>query len=138
MTPDQIRLVQTSFDRLAADPDGAATLFYDRLFTLRPDLRVLFKGEMTSQRARLMAMLAAAVRGLARVDSLLPLLHGLGARHRAYGVQDRDYDSVGQALLDTLQAGLGENEFTPPLRAAWAAAYTTLAGAMQSRALAAA
>jgi nitric oxide dioxygenase len=137
MTPDQIRLVQTSFASLADDPDDVASAFYDRLFTLDPKLRVLFKGEMTAQRNRLMAMLAAGVRGLDRIDALLPTLHALGERHVRYRVRDGDYDTVGRALIDTLRAGLGP-AFTPDLRTAWLAAYTTLSGAMKAGAAAAA
>lgn len=135
MTPDQIRLVQTSFAQLADDPDSVASAFYDRLFLLDPQLRVLFKGEMTAQRTKLMAMLAAGVRGLDRIDELLPTLHALGERHVGYRVRDSDYDSVGRALIDSLRSGLAD-AFTPELRTAWLAAYSALSGAMKAGAAA--
>jgi len=58
-------------------------------------------------------------------------LRSLGTRHVSYGVRDKDYDTVGQALLWTLRKGLGE-AFTPDVKTAWSEVYATLASAMQS------
>jgi nitric oxide dioxygenase len=65
------------------------------------------------------------------MDQLLPVVRSLGTRHVSYGVRDKDYDTVGQALLWTLRKGLGE-AFTPDVEAAWSDVYATLASAMQS------
>jgi hemoglobin-like flavoprotein len=46
-------------------------------------------------------------------------------------VQPGHYATVGQALLDTLQSGLGA-DFTPALRQAWSAVYGALSDAMQA------
>ena len=61
----------------------------------------------------------------------MPTLHGLGRRHRGYGVEDRHYATVGEALIWTLGQGLGP-AFTDEARDAWLAAYTLLAGVMQA------
>ena len=76
-------------------------------------------------------MLGLAVNSLDRMDQLLPVVRSLGTRHVSYGVRDKDYDTVGQALLWTLQKGLGE-AFTPEVKTAWSNVYATLASAMQS------
>jgi len=128
------QLVQESFStQVEPIADAAASLFYARLFELNPDLRALFKSDPAAQRRVLMTMLGAAIRGLDQLDTLVPVVENLGRRHVGYGVQDRDYDTVGQALLDALQQGLGEG-FTPELRDAWAEAYTLLAGVMRNAA----
>jgi len=36
MTPEQIKLVQQSFSKLAPTSDQAAVMFYDRLFEVAP------------------------------------------------------------------------------------------------------
>lgn len=131
MTPQQIHAVQASFARIEPQADNVARLFYERLFEIDPALRRLFKPDMAEQRDKLMAVLAVAVNGLARIEALLPALESLGARHAAYGVQDRHYESVATALLDTLATGLGE-AFTAPVREAWTQAYALLSSAMQS------
>ncbi len=129
MDSTQIRLVQESFAKVAPIADTAASMFYQRLFELDPSLAKLFRGDMTEQGRKLMTMIAAAVRGLADVNTLVPALQSLGARHGAYGVKYGDYDTVGAALLWTLERGLGP-EFTPEVKCAWAAVYAVLAKTM--------
>jgi hemoglobin-like flavoprotein len=131
MTNEQIKLVQDSFRQVAPIAETAAQLFYARLFELDPDLELLFKGNLSEQGRKLMQMLGVAVNSLDRMDQLLPVVRSLGARHVSYGVRDKDYDTVGQALLWTLRKGLGE-AFTPDVEAAWSNVYTALASAMQS------
>jgi len=131
MTNEQIKLVQDSFNQVAPIAETAAQLFYARLFTLDPDLELLFKGNLTEQGRKLMQMIGLAVNSLDRMEQLLPVVRSLGTRHVGYGVRDKDYDTVGQALLWTLQKGLGE-AFTPDVEAAWRNVYATLASAMQN------
>jgi len=131
MTNEQIKLVQDSFRQVAPIAETAAQLFYARLFELDPDLEALFKGNLSEQGRKLMQMLALAVSSLDRMEQLLPLVRSLGTRHVNYGVRDKDYDTVGQALLWTLGKGLGD-AFTPDVEAAWSNVYGTLASAMQS------
>ena len=131
MTNEQIKLVQGTFRQVAPIAETAAQLFYARLFELDPDLELLFKGNLTEQGRKLMQMLGVAVNSLDRMDQLLPALQSLGARHVIYGVRDKDYGTVGRALLWTLRKGLGE-AFTPDVEAAWSNVYATLASAMQS------
>ena len=131
MTNEQIKLVQDSFKQVAPIAETAAQLFYARLFELDPDLELLFKGDLSEQGRKLMQMLGLAVNSLDRLEQFLPVVRSLGARHVSYGVRDKDYDTVGQALLWTLRKGLGE-AFTPDVETAWSNVYATLASAMQS------
>lgn len=136
MTPDQVTYVQTTFAKVAPIADTAATLFYDDLFARDPKLRALFKGDMNEQKKKLMTMLGTAVAGLRNWDRVSPAVQDLGRRHAAYGVTDADYDTVGAALIATLEKGLGP-DFTPEVRDAWIAVYTALAGEMKAAASAA-
>src|SRR3954452_24569678 len=131
MTPEQKLLVQTSFAQVVPIAGTAATLFYDRLFELDPSLRAMFKGDMEEQKRKLMTMLQVAVANLNRLDTLVPAVQNLGARHVGYGVQPHHYATVGAALLWTLEQGLGP-AFTPDVRDAWVAVYTLLADVMQT------
>jgi hemoglobin-like flavoprotein len=133
MTPRENHLVQKSFTTVAPIAEIAAALFYERLFTLDPSLRRLFRDDMKTQGRHLMATLTVAVRGLDDVETLLPVVQALGRRHLTYGVTDEHYATVGQALLWTLEQGLG-GAFTPDVRAAWTAVYELLAGAMRETA----
>jgi methyl-accepting chemotaxis protein len=131
----QIELVQSSFGKVEPIAEKAAELFYGRLFETDPRLRGLFRGDMQEQGRKLMAMIGTAVRGLRDVDRLLPTLRRLGERHLDYGVTGRDYDTVGAALLWTLEQGLGA-DFDAQTREAWTAVYEVLAQTMQEGAAA--
>ncbi len=137
MNREQIRLVQESFEKVLPIADAAATLFYGRLLDLNPALESLFRGDMAEQGRKLMQMLGVAVKSLDRLEQVLPAVRLLGARHAAYGVRERDYDTVRRALIWALRKGLGD-DFTPEAEAAWVEVYSTLAGAMKSAQAAAA
>jgi nitric oxide dioxygenase len=129
MTPDQIKLVQDSFAKVAPISEAAAVLFYDRLFEIAPQVKAMFPADMTEQRKKLMATLAVVVSGLSDLPSVLPAASALAKRHVDYGAKPEHYPVVGSALLWTLEKGLGD-AWTPELAAAWTAAYATLSGYM--------
>ncbi len=133
LTQAQVTLVQETVAVIAPIADDAAALFYRRLFELDPSLQAMFKGDMSDQRRKLMQMLTAAVKGLNHLDRLVPVVEDLGRRHAKYGVADAHYDTVGAALLWTLEKGLG-SAFTPDAREAWATVYGLLATTMKNAA----
>jgi len=129
MTPQQVELVQTSFKKVVPIAATAADLFYNRLFEIAPDTRALFPKDLTEQKGKLMSMLGTAVTNLHKLETILPAVKDLGARHKGYGVTAAHYAPVGAALLWTLEKGLGA-DFTPEVKAAWTETYTALAGVM--------
>lgn len=129
MTPDQIADVQSSFAKVVPIKDAAAEMFYDRLFEIAPQVRPMFKGDMSEQGAKLMATLGIVVNGLKNLDAMVPVAQKLAVGHVAYGVKAEHYPFVGAALIDTLEKGLGE-AFTPEVKTAWESAYATLSGVM--------
>jgi hemoglobin-like flavoprotein len=133
MTPDQVKLVQQSFAKVAPISETAAMLFYDRLFEVAPKVKAMFPADMTEQRRKLMATLAVVVNGLGNLESVLPAASALAKRHVSYGARAEHYPVVGAALLWTLEKGLGDG-WTPEVAEAWTAAYGTLSGFMISEA----
>ena len=133
MTPEQMQIVQKSWAMVMPIAPQAAELFYERLFELDPSLRALFKSDMTAQGEKLTRAITSIVCNLDKLDSLLPGLRALGKRHIGYGAEPAHYDTVGAALLWTLEQGLGA-DFTPAVRAAWAEAYNILATVMKDAA----
>jgi hemoglobin-like flavoprotein len=124
MTPRQVDQVQASFAKVAPIADRAAALFYDRLFETAPEVKALFSGNMHIQGRQLMAALRMVVNSLGQIEEIAPMVCNLAKRHLAYGVRQDHYAVVGVARLWTLEQGLGD-EFTPAIRTAWAAAYST-------------
>jgi len=133
MTPSQIELVQDSFAKVAPISDQAASLFYDRLFEVAPQVRAMFPDDLTEQRKKLMATLAVVVNGLTNLPAILPAASALAKRHVGYGAKPEHYPVVGSALLWTLEKGLGD-AWTDDVAQAWTAAYGTLSGYMISEA----
>lgn len=131
MSPENKALIKTSWKSVEAIADEAAAIFYQRLFELDPELQALFKNsDMATQRAKLVAALSSVVASVDQLERVIPVLQSLGRRHAGYGVQLHHYDTVGAALLWTLERGLGES-WTADLAAAWTHAYAVVAGVMR-------
>ncbi len=132
MTPEQMELVHSSFavfypsayDRFAED-------FYRRLFALDPAIAALFPPELKAQRLKLMTTFNLAVNGLRHPATLAPMLGKLGQLHEQAGVEQAHYETLGFALLETIEQYLGP-QFTPEVSAAWSAAYGVIAMLMQA------
>lgn len=130
MTEKQKILVQKSFEKVLPIAETAAELFYGRLFEIDPSLRHMFKGDMKEQGKKLMMTLNIAVKGLGRLDELVPQIEKLGRNHAGYGVKDEHYETVAAALLWTLEKGLGA-DFTDDVKDAWVRVYTIIAETMK-------
>ena len=130
LQPETIAQVQTTWKAVEPIAPVAAQLFYDNLFTADPSLRSMFRGDMEEQGRKLMDMIGVAIRKLDNPRALTHVLEALGKRHHGYGVRDEHYAIVGEALLATLAAGLGDL-FTPPVEQAWATVYGVIADVMQ-------
>jgi hemoglobin-like flavoprotein len=76
-----------------------------------------------------MTTLGAVVSGLRNLDAILPIAKALALKHVTYGVRPEHHKPVGEALIWTLERGLGD-DFTPAARTAWTVAYETLSSAM--------
>ena len=131
LTPEQERLVRSTWETVAKIRDDAARLFYGRLFEIDPSTRSLFaSADMAEQGEKFMRTITTTVAKLEYPDILVPGLEALGRRHVGYGTKEEHYESVGAALLWTLGEVLGE-EFTPEAREAWAQTYGMLASIMK-------
>jgi nitric oxide dioxygenase len=130
MIPDARRLLLETWPATDAEEDALATRFYARLFELDPGTSALFAStDMVAQRRKLMDMLRWMLQALDTPEHLVPGTAHLARRHVQYGVVERHYDLVGEALRDALADTLGAR-CTPAVRDAWIEAYALLAGVM--------
>jgi hemoglobin-like flavoprotein len=126
MRSETERVVRESWKQFEPVAEQSAGFFYEKLFELDPEARRLFaRTDMEAQGRKVMQMFAEIVRTLDRPEELITEVADLGRRHVHYGVRDSQYDSVGIALLWTLERGLGP-AFTPEVRNAWTEAYLLL------------
>ena len=125
ITDRQKAAIRISFITVAEKPMVVAATFYARLFELDPSLRSLFKSDMVEQGQKFMQILSVIVRSLDNIESLTPAIEALGRRHVKYGVEIEHYETVGSALIWTLEKMLGA-QFTLEVRDAWEGIYAHL------------
>jgi class 3 adenylate cyclase/hemoglobin-like flavoprotein len=128
--PDTHFLVQSSWELISAHREEAAQMFYEKLFEIAPAVRPMFDGvDIRVQGAMLMNMLAAAVKGLDRLDELKPELEELGRRHAGYGVRVDHFAAVEACLLYTIEQTMGK-DFNVDVKLAWTQIYNFIAQTM--------
>jgi nitric oxide dioxygenase len=129
MTPEQLELVQRSFDLALHQADALAVAFYDHLWTIAPETRAMFPQEMAAQRQKLLDELTAIVAAVGHLDQLVARTGVLGARHVEYGVEPYHYELVGDALVAALADVLGA-DWDTATEDAWRYAYDLVAETM--------
>ena len=130
MTQKQVELVKATWTLVATmDPVVVGGLFYNRLFEIAPQVKHMFRGEMPEQSKKLMAMIGFVINKLDKLDDIIAEVAKLGQRHGGYGVKPEHYAIVGNALIWTLEKGLGDI-WDAQVKAAWVECYTILSEAM--------
>lgn len=142
LTDKEKGLVVDSFRLVVPIAETAADLFYKRLFEIAPQYRPLFSDDMASQKRKLVVMLSFIVKSMdwlqedwaEEIDpeqDLALVVLAMGRRHTSlYKIPDESYGHVGEALLWTLDQGLGQ-AFTDEVREAWTRLYGVLATTMK-------
>ena len=129
VTDRQRSLIEASFKQVEPIADQAAALFYMRLFELDPALKALFPNDLTDQGRKLMRAIGMLIRSLDDLPKVTAVLTHLGEKHVGYGAEPHHYGLVGEALLWTLDQGLGDS-FDDETEEAWATLYGVVSGVM--------
>ena len=130
ITIEQINLVKETWGKVVPIADTAASLFYAHLFETSPHLAPMFDGvNLPEQRKKLIKAINLVVVSLEHIETLVPMIREMGARHVGYGVEDAHYGEVGAALLWTLKTGLGD-AWSDEAAEAWTRAYQLLSATM--------
>src|SRR5258708_37727163 len=103
MTPRQKQLVKETWQSLQENIGPAAGgLFAEKIYELDPDLKKFFDGE---QSTRLLAIVNNMIVNIDTFETISEDIRALGKKHVRYNVQRHQYDTVGKALLWTLETG---------------------------------
>jgi hemoglobin-like flavoprotein len=130
MTEVQIILVKKTWKAFRGiSPTTVGDLFYSKLFSDNPPLRKMFPSNMEQQYQKLIDMLNAVVIRLDKLGELTEEIAAMAQRHVGYGVRPAHYKLVGNALLWTLQKGLG-TDWNEEVKNAWVTCYKILADTM--------
>ncbi len=134
MTDRQIQLVKQTWRLLReVDPHLLGDVFYRRLFMEFPGVRLLFRGPMDAQYEKFVAMLSFIVARIDRPDALRDEVVEMAKRHEGYGVKPFHYPLVAEALLWTLEKGLGK-AWNEDVQQAWTVCYDALSQIMLAKA----
>ena len=100
--PDQATIEQVRLSCVDI-PEGSTRLakcFYDHLFAMVPEVRVMFSHDLKPQQQRMADALLSVIRYLDEPEEIADYLRNLGARHhRELGVLPEHYPHVGRALV---------------------------------------
>ncbi len=129
LTSRHIELVESSWDYILLNSHETGSIFYQKLFSLDPSLRQMFKSDMITQSQKLVSMITFAVHKLYHLDEIIADVKALGVQHRQNQVEIRHYDTVATALLWTLEHALG-NEWNDDIKDAWVSVYKALSKTM--------
>lgn len=119
-------LLRSSLESILAIQDAFPARFYAILFERHPELRSMFHRSSPGAQQKMFVQKLCAI--VDHVDDPLWLereLAHLVDTHRAYGVRDEMYPWVGDALIQALREGLGD-ELTPEVEQSWRSAYATI------------
>lgn len=130
MNERQIELVQRTFTRFASCSVNCSTSFFFHVFTLHPELRSLFTGDIERQGIMFMKVVSMAVNSLYDMDAMLPALRELGRRHMEYGVKPHHYEAIRDSFIWILKQELA-GEFTEEVEDAWGSVFDLIAANMK-------
>jgi nitric oxide dioxygenase len=129
MTDWKILAIKNSWSYLLLDSEEAGALFYEKLFELDPSLRPLFKHSLADQSKKLVDMLTLMIANLQCMDEMKEEINALAKRHEQYGTRPEHYQTVGLALIQTLEIQLAD-QWSPELAEAWQEVYAIWTEAM--------
>jgi len=129
MTPEQISLVQTSFARVRVIGPHLGAAFYDELFRIAPQVRVIFPDDMSAQHQKLVDALTYIVQNLRTPAMMERTLIGLAQRHVEYGAKPEHFAAVGMALMTALRQEV-PGGMSQPEANAWLEAYSFVSDMM--------
>ena len=93
-------------------------IFYQNFFRRAPEKKKLFREDLAGQGMRFMATMQAIIHALDAPSKLDQTLQPLAKGHAALGVAPKDFETMCEALIDTLRDVLGQ-DLTPEMETAW-------------------
>lgn len=130
LTAQQIQLIRRSWRSLRGiNPVLLADIFYAKVFSDTPRLRKLFPEDMKPQYSKLIDMLNIMILQLDNPLVLEQEIEEMSRRHMGYGVRPAHYALVGNALLWTLEKGLGK-DWDADTAEAWKQCYRYISESM--------
>jgi nitric oxide dioxygenase len=124
-----IARIRSSWAKAVAGREILGDIFYGNLFEIAPQTRPMFPPSLDDQGRKLVQTLSWIVDHLEQEETLVATASALAVRHVDFGVNADHYAVVGEALIATLKAGLGD-DFSGADEEAWTRVYGQLSTKM--------
>jgi len=125
MTAQQIDLIRSSWKSAGEEPLALGISFYDRLFSVCPRTRAVFRSPASLQTARLMKTVGYLINKLDRLDDSLPGITLIAEEYALLGIRALDYPAIATSLLWAMEKKLGAC-WNEELSEAWVSFYASL------------
>ncbi|MDH3669248.1 MAG: globin domain-containing protein [Paracoccaceae bacterium] len=132
MTEKQIALIRESRDQLTPELEETSAAFYEDLFRRAPELRALFRDDLSGQGMRFMSAVSVIADNLddpAQLDDHVSLL---AEGHAQFGIEEPAYRAMEEALIHAFANALGD-QFTSEVEHAWRSAFRQVSDQMRVR-----
>jgi len=126
---DEIMILQSTFNKI--EDSKCWEKLYNNLFSLVPEAKKLFRGDIMDQQHHIMSMIKTICEGLNNPEIIIPAIQQMGMRHFEYGVEPEHYEAFETSLLNAIEETLGD-EFTPEVKAAWKKLYAVMSENMKT------
>lgn len=129
MIDRKILAVKNSWSYILMHAEETGEVFYQKLFELDPSLYPLFQRDIKLQSRKLIDMITLIVARLQKLEDIRQEIEELGRRHVFYGAHPEHYQTVGKALLWTLEEKL-KSRWNNEMQEAWTDVYLLFANMM--------
>jgi len=132
LSPSTIETIKATIPVLKEHADAISTTMYDILFYKYPETQRLFKSSPDSQPKILAAAVTAYAMNIDNLDALSGAVAKMSAAHVRTNIKPEHYPMVGESLINSMKAVLGDAA-TPQITDAWTEAYFFLSDILIAR-----
>jgi len=130
LTDEQIEIIRDSYKRIVPEIERVSGKFYADLFGRVPEVRPLFRDDVSEQGMRFMSAIGVIVENLDDAAAMDAEVDRLAAGHAAFQIKPAWFREMQEALIDTFAHALGAR-FTNEVELAWRAAFEQICDRME-------
>ena len=132
LSPSTIATIKATIPVFKKHADAISITMYDILFYKYPETVKLFKSSPDDQPKILASAVSVYAMNIDNLDALSSTITKMSAAHVRTNIKPKHYPMVGEALINSMKAVLGDAA-TPQVTKAWTEAYFFLSDILIAR-----
>jgi len=133
LTEKQIEIIRESHRRILPEVERVSSKFYAGLFGRVPEVRGLFRDNVSEQGMRFMSAIGVIVENLDNPEAMDREIEKIVAGHAAFNIKPSWFREMQESLIDTFAHALGA-KFTNEVELAWRSAFQQICDKMEQKA----